>query len=222
MVIKIGVVDYGMGNIQSVFHALEAAAALTDHPKQYQILLCEKPAHLQQSDKLVIPGQGAMNDCMAQLTQSGMKDMLLDQITTKPTFGVCVGLQMLFDDSAEISEEQTEPTLGLGVIQGHVTRFEFVNNHLKIPHMGWNQVHIEHIEHPLWQDIPQDSYFYFVHSFYAKPKNQQDIAATSSYGHLFCSAVLSKHHIFATQFHPEKSAQKGLLLYRNFLNHAFD
>ena len=215
MVIKIGVVDYGMGNIQSVFHALEAAAALTDHPKQYQILLCEKPAHLQQSDKLVIPGQGAMNDCMAQLTQSGMKDMLLDQITTKPTFGVCVGLQMLFDDSAEISEEQTEPTLGLGVIQGHVTRFEFVNNHLKIPHMGWNQVHIEHIEHPLWQDIPQDSYFYFVHSYIMSEISNEIIAATSDYEGRF-PAVVIQQNLIGVQFHPEKSQRGGERLFENF------
>ncbi len=208
---KIVVVDYGMGNLRSVAQAFRAVAAPDD-----DVRISGTHADIDSADRIVLPGQGAIPDCMASLEKSGLKDALMKAVEQKPIFGVCVGEQMLFD----WSEEGDTP--GLGLIPGKVVRFQLDGqvqqdgSRYKVPQMGWNQVK-QHGDHPLWQGIKDNSYFYFVHSFYAVPADEGHIAATTEYGAPFCSAV-AKDNIFATQFHPEKSASVGLQLYRNFLH----
>ena len=208
---KIVVVDYGMGNLRSVAQAFRAIAAPDD-----DVRISGTYADIDSADRIVLPGQGAIPDCMASLEKSGLKDALMKAVEQKPIFGVCVGEQMLFD----WSEEGDTP--GLGLIPGKVVRFQLDGQvqqdgfRYKVPQMGWNQVK-QHGDHPLWQGIKDNSYFYFVHSFYAMPADEGHIAATTEYGAPFCSAV-AKDNIFATQFHPEKSASVGLQLYRNFLH----
>jgi len=164
----------------------------------------------------VLPGQGAIRDCMRELRDSGMLEAVLDAAARKPMLGVCVGMQMLLDHS----EEQDTP--GLGLIPGTVKRFRLEGrvqddgSRFKVPQMGWNRVRQE-FAHPLWAGIPDESWFYFVHSFHAAPSEARHSAATTEYGDRFTSAV-TRDNIFATQFHPEKSADLGLALYRNFLH----
>jgi imidazole glycerol-phosphate synthase subunit HisH len=210
---KIVVVDYGMGNLRSVAQALRAAAPEAD------ISISGEVADIQRADRLVLPGQGAMPDCMACLHRSGLYEALLEAASTKPLFGVCVGEQMLFDWSAE------GDTQGLGLIAGDVERFDLSGqlqedgSRFKVPQMGWNQVSqmngVEVGTHPIWAGVPDHSYFYFVHSYYAKPLDPSHTAGWTDYGQPFSSAV-ARDNIFATQFHPEKSARWGLQLYRNF------
>jgi glutamine amidotransferase len=168
----------------------------------------------------VLPGQGAMRDCMRELRDSGLRDAVLHAAAHKPLMGVCVGMQMLLDHS----EEQDTP--GLGVIPGRVHRFRLDGrlqpdgSRFKVPQMGWNEVRqVEHdgAVHALWAGVPDGSYFYFVHSFYAAPSEPRHSAGLTDYGLPFTSAT-ARDNIFATQFHPEKSAQHGLTLYRNFLH----
>ncbi len=207
---KIIVVDYGMGNLRSVAQALRAVAPEDD------VRISSVAADIDDADRIVLPGQGAIPDCMASLEKSGLKQALMRAAGKKPVFGVCVGEQMLFD----WSEEGNTP--GLGLIPGKVVRFRLDGqvqpdgSRYKVPQMGWNQV-TQHIDHPLWQGIEDNSFFYFVHSFYAVPVRDSNIAGTTEYGVPFCSAVASDN-IFATQFHPEKSASVGLQLYQNFLH----
>jgi glutamine amidotransferase len=166
--------------------------------------------------RVVLPGQGAMPDCMRELRESGMLDAVMDAADKKPLFGVCVGMQMLLDHSAEGN------TPSLGLIPGEVVQFDLAGrsqadgSRFKVPQMGWNQV-LSTRPHFMWEGVPEGSYFYFVHSFYARPANLAHSAAQTDYGGLFTSAV-SHDNIFATQFHPEKSAAHGLALYRNFLH----
>jgi glutamine amidotransferase len=210
---KIVVVDYGMGNLRSVAQALRAAAPEAD------IAISGEVAAIQRADRLVLPGQGAMPDCMGCLHSSGLHDALLEAARTKPLFGVCVGEQMLFDWSAE------GDTAGLGLIAGKVERFELSGklqedgSRFKVPQMGWNRVGqsngVDSGAHPIWAGVPDHSYFYFVHSYYAKPVDASHVAGWTNYGQPFASAV-ARDNIFATQFHPEKSAEYGLLLYKNF------
>jgi glutamine amidotransferase len=211
----VAVVDYEMGNLYSVVQALRTAA----QGQPVEIVIAQSPEVITRADRIVLPGQGAMPACMAHLQRLGLDDALRHALQTKPVLGVCVGMQMLLDRS----EEGHVPTLGW--IPGEVKRLSPVNQSIKpdgsaevykIPHMGWNQVHIQDMSHPLWQGIAQDSYFYFVHSFAAYPRHLAHQAAHTQYSQTFCSAVL-KDHVFATQFHPEKSATAGLQLYRNFL-----
>ena len=206
----IAVVDYGMGNLRSVAKALEHVA-----PKA-SVIITGEPARLDSADRLVFPGQGAMPDCMRHLDESGLRDALLRAARSRPLFGVCVGEQMLFDWSAE------GDTPGLGLLPGKVLRFPddvmrtAQGARLKVPHMGWNRVEPTG-GHPLWEGIAPGSFFYFVHSFFAVPDDQRVIAATSEYGLRFTCAV-ARDNIFATQFHPEKSAANGLKLYENFVS----
>jgi len=209
-VTTIAVVDYGMGNLRSVAKAFEHVA-----PKARVIITGEARA-IDSADRVVFPGQGAMPDCMRHLAESGLRESLLRAAASRPLFGVCVGEQMLFDWSAE------GDTPGLGLLAGKVLRFPDGamrapdGARLKVPHMGWNRVHPIR-EHPLWQGIPTGAYFYFVHSFFAVPDGPQVTAATSDYGLRFTCAV-ARDNIFATQFHPEKSAANGLRLYENFVS----
>jgi glutamine amidotransferase len=173
-------------------------------------------ADLQKADRIVLPGQGAMPDCMGSLRGAGLLDALLEAAKSKPLFGVCVGLQMLFD----WSEEGDTPCLGL--LPGKVIRFQLDGklqedgSRFKVPQMGWNQVR-QVSPHTLWQGIPDNAYFYFVHSYYAVPENPAHTVGETVYGAPICCAI-AKDNLFATQFHPEKSAAAGLQLYRNFVH----
>lgn len=206
----IAVVDYGMGNLRSVAKAIEHVA-----PKD-SVVITGDPAQVRRAARVVFPGQGAMPDCMANLTASGLREAVLEAAVAKPLFGVCVGEQMLFDWSAEGGTD------GLGILPGKVVRFPddamraADGARLKVPHMGWNRVW-QRRAHPLWSGVPDGAYFYFVHSYFVLPANEADIAGTTDYGVGFTCAV-ARDNIFATQFHPEKSAAHGLSLYRNFVN----
>jgi len=212
----VAVVDYGMGNLRSVSQAVQAAAAGTG----WQVCITSDPQEVRAAARVVLPGQGAMPDCMGQLRACGLLEAVLEAAASKPLFGVCVGMQMLLQHSAE------GDTPGLGLIAGRVVRFDLAGrrqpdgSRYKVPQMGWNQVvQMDHGRgrHPLWAGIPDGSYFYFVHSYYAQPSDARDSTGQTDYGGWFTSAI-ARDNIFATQFHPEKSAAHGLALYRNFLH----
>jgi glutamine amidotransferase len=200
--LNIAVVDYGMGNLRSVSKALEHVA-----PKD-RVLVTADPEAIYGADRVVVPGQGAMPDCMRQLAQSGARDAVIDAARDKPWLGLCIGLQMLF----ERGEEGDTP--GLGLLPGRVPRLSAPG--LKIPHMGWNEV-LQSRPHPLWAGIPDRSRFYFVHSYHPAPTDASLTAATCVYGAPFTCAV-ARDNIFAVQFHPEKSQSAGLQLLSNFVN----
>ena len=229
----IAIVDYGMGNLRSVQQALRTVAP------DASIVVTGDPHEVGRATRVVFPGQGAMPDCMRELDARGLRDAVLEAAQTKPFLGICIGLQMLFEHSAEGN------TKGLGILRGTVVRF--ANNlrdeqggKLKVPHMGWNQVQrIEQpaspqgdaavapspsgrglgrgsaLEHPLWTGIAQDARFYFVHSYYVQPQDESLVQATSNYPQPFACAV-ARGNLFAVQFHPEKSQSAGLTLLRNF------
>jgi glutamine amidotransferase len=211
----VAVVDYGMGNLRSVSQAVLHVAMGTG----WQVNVTSRPQEVLAADRVVLPGQGAMRDCMRELHDSGLKDAVLDAARRKPLMGVCVGMQMLL----EHSEEQDTP--GLGLFAGQVRRFRLDDrrqgdgSRYKVPQMGWNQVrqcaHGGRV-HPMWQGVPDGAYFYFVHSYHVQPSNPADAAGETEYGVRFTSAI-ARDNIFATQVHPEKSAEHGLALYRNFL-----
>ena len=198
---RIAVVDYGMGNLRSVSKALERVAPGED------ILVTGDAAAIRRSERVVVPGQGAMPDCMRQLAASGARDAVIEAAGSKPFLGICIGLQMLF----ERGEEGDTP--GLGILPGRVPRF--AASELKIPHMGWNEV-MQARPHALWQGIDDRSRFYFVHSYYPRPADGALTAATCDYGGSFTCAV-ARDNIFAVQFHPEKSQNSGLRLLSNFV-----
>ena len=174
------------------------------------------------ADRVVLPGQGAMPDCMRNLRESGLYDAVVEAARTKPLLGVCVGEQMLVDASDESADGV--PTPGLGLVGGRCVRFDPTpadagDRPLKVPHMGWNRVRQAddgRAAHPLWHGIDDDSWFYFVHSYHVALTDDADRAGTSVYGRPFTAAI-ARDNIFATQFHPEKSAAAGLALYRNFV-----
>jgi len=207
----VAVVDYGMGNLRSVSQAVIHVAAGGRH----RVIVTREPDEVFAAERVVLPGQGAMRDCMRELHDSGLKDAVVAAARTKPLLGVCVGMQMLLDHS----EEQDTP--GLGLIPGRVRRFQLEGrrqddgSRFKVPQMGWNRVR-QRRPHPIWSGVPDDSWFYFVHSYYADPSEERDTAGDTDYGDRFTCAV-ARDNIFATQFHPEKSAEQGLALYRNFL-----
>ena len=208
----VAVVDYGMGNLRSVSQAVMHAA----EGQGFEVAITCDPEVVRAAERVVLPGQGAMRDCMAELAASGAKEAVLEAAATKPLLGVCVGMQMLLDHS----EEQDTP--GLGLIPGRVQRFRLEGqlqpdgSRFKVPQMGWNRVH-QPRAHPVWDGIPDESWFYFVHSFYATTGLPEHSAGETDYGARFTCAV-ARDNIFATQFHPEKSATLGLALYRNFLH----
>jgi glutamine amidotransferase len=207
----VAVVDYGMGNLRSVSQAVIHAAQGTG----FEVAITADPEIVRAAERVVLPGQGAMRDCMRELAESGVKEAVLEAAASKPLLGVCVGMQMLLDHS----EEQDTP--GLGLIPGRVQRFRLEGrlqadgSRFKVPQMGWNRVR-QAQPHALWDGIPDDSWFYFVHSYYASTTDPRHSAGDTDYGARFTCAV-ARDNIFATQFHPEKSATLGLALYRNFL-----
>jgi glutamine amidotransferase len=208
---SVAVVDYGMGNLRSVSQAVMHVAAGSG----VDVVVTQRPEDVLAADRVVLPGQGAMRDCMRELHDSGLKDAVLHAAAHKPLMGVCVGMQMLL----EHSEEQDTP--GLGLIPGRVLRFQLQGqlqpdgSRYKVPQMGWNRVFQS--PHALWAGVDDGAWFYFVHSYYAAPADPAHTAASTDYGSRFTCAV-ARDNIFATQFHPEKSADQGLALYRNFLH----
>ena len=210
---KVAVVDYGMGNLRSVTQAVMHVAA----DAGVEVVWARTAQEVMDADRVVLPGQGGMRDCMQDLHACGMFDAVMHAAANKPLMGVCVGMQMLLDHSQELD------TPCLGLIPGDVVKFELVGqlqpdgSRYKVPQMGWNQVWQASPPHPLWAGIDDGSWYYFVHSFYAKVQLMQHAAAQTDYGGRFASA-LARDNIFATQFHPEKSAAQGLALYRNFLH----
>ena len=207
--VDIAVVDYGMGNLRSVEQAVRRVAPGA------RVVVTGEPDVIATAGRVIFPGQGAAPDCMREI-----RSRLLDRVIAgvvgegKPFLGVCMGLQVLFEHSEE------GDTTCLGIFHGPVRRFasgmlDADGNKLKVPHMGWNQVH--HGDHPLWNGIGQDARFYFVHSYYVQPRDQGLVQATSDYPQPFVCAV-ARDNLFAVQFHPEKSAAAGLRLLQNFVN----
>ena len=199
----IAIVDYGMGNVRSVEKAIEHVA-----PND-KVYLTDDKAIIEDADRIVFPGQGAMGACMQALNQHGLSEVIKHSAHEKPFLGICLGLQLLFEHS-----DENGGTQGLSIIPGKVVKFP--KSDLKIPHMGWNQVkHV--IDHPLWHNIEDNARFYSVHSYYVKEKDKTVVAGTTEYGIDFTCA-LAKDNIFAVQFHPEKSQHDGLQLLKNFVN----
>lgn len=209
MMIDIAVVDYGMGNLRSVSKALEHVA-----PNK-RVVVTSDPAQIDQAERVVFPGQGAMPDCMRELDARGLRQAVIAAAAEKPFLGICIGLQLLFERSEEGN------AAGLGILSGQVIKFAKADMHdeaghkLKVPHMGWNQVY-QNTAHPMWANIADGERFYYVHSYYVVPENQQSIAGYSAYPSRFTS-VVARDNIFAVQFHPEKSQHAGLQLLSNFV-----
>lgn len=208
---SVAVVDYGMGNLRSVSQAVLHAA----RDSGVRVVVTADPDEVRRAERVVLPGQGAIRDCMRELRESGLLEPVLDAAARKPLMGVCVGMQMLLSHS----EEQDTP--GLALIPGEVRRFRLEGrlqadgSRYKVPQMGWNEVWQR--PHPMWAGVPDGAHFYFVHSFHADPTDAAHTVGETDYGDRFTSAV-ARDNIFATQFHPEKSAAHGLVLYRNFLD----
>ncbi|AJP49593.1 imidazole glycerol phosphate synthase [Rugosibacter aromaticivorans] len=212
MATSVAVVDYGMGNLRSVAKAIEHVAP------RASVRVTANAAEIAAADRVVVPGQGAMPDCMRELTERHLRDAVIRAATEKPFLGICVGLQMLFGHAEE------GDVMGLGVLSGRVPRFPQAamvavdGSRLKVPHMGWNQVQqVGTHPHPLWDGIADETRFYFVHSYYVEPQDATCIAGSTTHGISFTSAIACDN-LFAVQFHPEKSAQAGLRLLENFMH----
>ena len=205
----IAILDYGMGNLRSVAQAMKTAAPEAD------VRITHEPEVVRAAERIILPGQGAMPDCMANLRASGLLDALSEGAKNKPLLGVCVGEQMLFGHAEEGNSH------GLGWFAGEVVRFRVDDARdengapLKVPHMGWNTVK-QTRPHALWANIPDNTHYYFVHSYHFKVRDEENIAAVTPYCGEFVSAV-AKDHIVGTQFHPEKSQKAGFRLIKNFL-----
>ena len=209
--IDIAVVDYGMGNLRSVSKAIEHVASYKT------VLITSNPEEIHAAERVVFPGQGAMPECMQELDGLCLHEAVVSAAKTKPFLGIFIGLQMLFDHSEEGDAK------GLGLLEGNVKKFALENvtdaagEKLKVPHMGWNQVYQYDKPHPLWQGIASGERFYFVHSYYVSLEDEANAMGYGEYPNKFTCAV-AQDNIFAVQFHPEKSAQAGLQLLRNFVN----
>ena len=210
---RVAVIDYGMGNLHSVANALEHVSA-----DKHDVVVTSNPDIINSADRLVFPGVGAIRDCMAEIKRLQIDTLVKKAIAEKPVFAICVGMQALMTHS-----EENNGVDCIGVFPGDVNHFghelcDAQGLRLKVPHMGWNNVRQQHA-HPMWKGINDDSYFYFVHSYRVEvtAANQPYVAATCEYGQVF-AAALTKPNVFATQFHPEKSHNDGLLLYKNFLD----
>ena len=205
--VDVAVVDYGMGNLRSVEQALRKVAPAAE------VTISDDTKMIASAKRVVFPGQGAMPDCMRELDARGLRKPVLKAAHQKPFLGICIGLQMLFEHSDEGN------VAGLGIMRGNVVRFasdmhDARGGNLKVPHMGWNQVH--HRDHSMWHGIAQDERFYFVHSYYVQPQDDSLVQATSDYPQPFVCAV-ARDNLFAVQFHPEKSQAAGLRLLQNFM-----
>ena len=206
---SVAVIDYGMGNLHSIEKALQHASP------EVNVQITSDSTLIEEADRILFPGVGAIRDCMQALDSTGLSSVIKNVAKNKPFLGICLGMQALLSDS-----EENDKTECLDIFKGHVEHFaansiDANGNRLKIPHMGWNKVTQK--SHPLWENIPQDSRFYFVHSYYVNPDRKEDTIATTDYPDVFTSA-LAKDNIFAVQFHPEKSQTVGLQLLKNFLS----
>ena len=207
---KLVVIDYGMGNLHSVGKAIEHVA-----PAKWQVQVSADPALISAADRVVLPGQGAARDCMAAIDNCQLREPILQVLANKPLLGICMGLQVLLDHSAE-----NDGVSCLGHFAGEVLPFAHdmldpvSGEALCVPAMGWNPVF--HREHPMWQGIEQGQHFYYAHSYYVAPNNQQLVVGESEYPERFACA-LARENVFACQFHPEKSAAQGLRLLQNFM-----
>ena len=207
--VDIAVVDYGMGNLRSVSKAVLHVA------NGKSVVVTSDATVIQAAERVIFPGQGAMPDCMRELDARNLREVIIDAAKNKPFFGICIGMQLLFEHSEE------GDTAGLGLIKGNVKRFaekltDDVGDKLKVPHIGWNQV-FQKRKHALWADIADAARFYHVHSYYAVPQDATVTSGETEYPNRFTSAV-AHDNIFATQFHVEKSAAAGLQLLANFVN----
>jgi len=207
---KIAVIDYGMGNLRSVSKAVEHVA------RDAEVRVTDDPRYIAAADRVVFPGQGAARDCMDAIGEHHLNQAVVEAAQNKPFLGICMGLQVLMQHS-----EENGGTSLLGLFDGEVRRFDGLamgdnGLPLKIPHMGWSPVEQVAV-HPLWNGIPDHSRFYFVHSYRVIPEDVSLIAGTTDYGVRF-TAVIARDNLFATQFHPEKSADLGLQLLHNFVN----
>jgi glutamine amidotransferase len=208
----IAIVDYGVGNLRSAAKGLERAAADAGLPADVRVT--DRESEIDRADAVVLPGVGAFGACMRSLAESGLTDAVLRAAASnKPFLGICVGMQILFEESSEFGAVK-----GLGVLPGRVVRFR--SRDVKIPHMGWNTLSLKRKDAPALAGIPDGTYVYFVHSYYAEPAEPSHVAATSTYGSEEFTAAVARGNLFATQFHPEKSQQAGLALLGNFVRAA--
>ena len=213
--IDIAVIDYGMGNLRSVSKALEYVAPTKS------VIVTSNPDEVARAERVVFPGQGAMPDCIRELDTRGLREAVLQAAQQKPFLGICIGLQMLFEQSEEGDAS------GLGLFKGQVKRFAAADmkdqngEKLKVPHMGWNQVYQAAYSQPhaLWADVDDGARFYYVHSYYVQPDDVNIVSGYSHYPQPFTSAI-AVDNLFAVQFHPEKSASAGLQLLSNFVHWA--
>ncbi|WP_417520996.1 imidazole glycerol phosphate synthase subunit HisH [Marinobacter sp.] len=203
----VAIIDYGMGNLHSARKAVEHVAPDT------RVLVTDNADHIREADRVILPGVGAIRDCMAEIRRLGVDNLVREVSRDRPFLGICVGMQALMSRS-----EENGGVEGINLFPSEVRFFgeNLIENgeRLKVPHMGWNQVY-HAMEHPLWQGIPDGDRFYFVHSYYAEAEGNADIAGRSHYG-VDLAAAVARNNIFAVQFHPEKSAGAGLQLLKNF------
>jgi glutamine amidotransferase len=200
----IAIIDYGVGNLQSVKNAFDKVG--------FAACIISNPEQLKDAERAILPGVGAFGAAMEQFKQSGFIQAVQDYLATgRLMLGICVGLQMLFTKSEEVFGDDVMPE-GLDLIPGTVRRF--ADGKLKVPQIGWNKLKFCR-ESPLWRGLPEDVYTYFVHSYYGDPKRQEDVLCTSDYGVEYCAGI-QKDNIFALQFHPEKSGRIGLMILKNF------
>ena len=206
----VAVIDYGMGNIRSVSKALEYVGG------DSQVIVTYDPERILLAERIVLPGVGALRDCMTEIQRLELDDVIKECVHSKPFLGICLGMQALLDYSSE-----NQGIRGLGMIPGRVLHFNERSHsqsnsaRLKVPHMGWNEVK-QLKNHKMWQNIEQDSRFYFVHSYFVEPDSSDILVGATDYGGSFASAI-AKQNIFAVQFHPEKSQRAGLELLANFM-----
>jgi len=201
----IAIIDYGMGNLKSVHNAFKYVAPNTES------IVTSNPDIIHKADRVVFPGQGAMPDCIREMDEKGLREVVISSAKTKPFLGICIGLQMLFDFSEEGNVE------GLGLLKGKVKRFvKKADSDMKIPHMGWNNVE-QNSSHPLWRNVKNNDRFYFVHSYFVNESDQSIVQGLTNYDVSFTSAV-AKDNLFAVQFHPEKSGDAGLKILSNFVS----
>ncbi|MGA0806164.1 MAG: imidazole glycerol phosphate synthase subunit HisH [Pseudohongiellaceae bacterium] len=210
----LAVIDYGMGNLHSVAKALEFVGRRSG--QALTISVTSDPLVLQQADRLVFPGVGAMRDCMAEIRHLCIDELLREQVRKKPVLAICVGMQALMQRSEENGGVDC-----IGLFAGEVKHFgtrlvDAGGEHLKVPHMGWNRVRQKQ-PHPMWQGIADNERFYFVHSYFVAPHSPREVVGETDYPQPFCAA-LAHRNIFAVQFHPEKSQANGLQLLQNFLS----
>ena len=205
MSFNIAIIDYEMGNLKSIYKCLKYLGVASSITSKAKIII--------NSNGVILPGVGAFGDAIKHLTDKKLMDIIY-QIAEdgKPLFGICLGLQLLFSRSYEMGAFK-----GLNLIKGDIVSFDISKVH-KIPHIGWNSVNFQDKSHFLIQGIPNNSYFYFVHSFYGIPENQENILGLTKYGEITFSSMISKDNIVATQFHPEKSSKYGIKMYRNFID----